>query len=105
MFEWPAPPVIDAARAVALDQRAREAIGRARSDVSVLDQWRRERVLLARAWMEEPDEQRVDLYDWHMHAAARRGRWPAGWEACVEAHQRDLVRVLEDQACRVGAGR
>ena len=66
--------------------------------------WSTERVLLARGWMEEPEEQRVDLYDWHMHAAARRGRWPAGWEAYVEAHQPDLVRVLEGQACRVGAG-
>ncbi len=41
MFEWPASPVIEAAWAGALDERAREAIGRAWSEVSVLDRWRR----------------------------------------------------------------
>ncbi len=105
MFEWPAPPVIDAALAGAMDVRAREAISRAWSEVSVLDRWRRDRVLLARAWMEVPDGWRVDLYDWQVNAATLPGRWPAGWEAYVEAHQPGLGRVLQDQATRVGAER
>jgi hypothetical protein len=105
MFEWPASPVIEAAWAGALDERAREAIGRAWSEVSVLDRWRRERVLLARAWMEVPDGWRVDLYDWQVNAATLAGRWPAGWEAYVEAHQPGLVRILQSQASRAGAGR
>ncbi len=105
MFEWPAPPVIEAAWAGALDERAREAIGRAWSEVSVLDRWRRERVLLARAWMEVPDGWRVDLYDWQVNAATLPGRWHAGWDACVEAHQPGLVRILQSQASRAGAGR
>ena len=71
----------------------------------MMDRWRRERVQLARSRMGVPDGHAVDLYDWQRAAAAGPGRWVSGWEAYVEAHQPDLLRVYLAQSEREGAMR
>ena len=42
-----------------------------------------------------PDGHAVDLYDWQLGAAAKPGRWATGWEAYVDEHQPNLLRVLQ----------
>ena len=106
VFDWPSPPVIDAKRASALDGWSREVIGRAWSAVGVMDTWRRERVQLARGWMDVPDGLAVDLYEWQRAAAAAGpGRWATGWAAYIDEHQPDLLRVLQSHSDREGARR
>lgn len=94
VFDWPAPPVRDHARADRLEPTARDAIADAWSQISRLDQWRRDSVSLAYSWMDVVSGGVVDLFDWQSRLGFGQNRSISCWAAYVDGYQPNLRRVL-----------
>lgn len=94
VFDWPAPPIRDRARADRLDLAVREATTDAWSGVSTLEQWRRDSVAMAYAWMNVAKRGVVDLLEWQSSLGVGSARSKACWAAFVGGYHPDLHRAL-----------
>lgn len=94
VFNWPYPPVRDAALNARSNRRARAAVAHTWSAVSLLDQWRRDSVQLAYSWMAIGSGQVIDLYDWQLRLTVGANRSRACWAAYVTGYFPELAQAL-----------